>query len=687
MISEPSFPDAASIDEISPALDQEQQNVLPFATGLNLSEETLTALTTHCEERIRHLSIEMGRGLLGYCAGWMGQREKWLKQYNNDWAYRKAEEGGVFVHSNYSMNFAKKVCSQLTARTNREFFGSEPYFAVKPEGANDAELADRVNRRSQWKFSKSNAKAALREAVKYAYILGERVVKICHLRKEKRAVTEAPVLVDEQGDAVLTAFGNYVRMEDWLECDGSWVCRHDISLTMPENPRYEPRMVEWTSLQYNGPHLSGVHFRDFLCPLNVADIHEADFICHLYDRPLWSVAQTYNRLDLLQPQQKNSNFSAIVRRALNTLLLADAQPKSALTQPSSLRGEEGSLNNAEQNQIVQVAECYLKYDVNNDGLPEDICVILAMPADTSRNATPIYYDYCANILPNGRWPFEVVRRNPDEGRWYGVGVFEEFNHKQDFIDLHFNRINFRNMTTGTVKFWKSRDVEEEREPFTIGDDKIWTPRENAEPSKIFTAVPLLEPTQTADLVMRYMMQSFQLEAGASNEVDSHSVDLPTGKTATGVLSNEKTADELTHSQICDLEDGLAKVIQAAVLMDYYHMDAEETYEYLEGNTAKLEWLSRQDVENLSMNVRLLLTRRRSLQTLASNAQAIQTVKTYMDLMEQALKLNLPLEIVSRARQLFVQTLKSLEIQGAEEIFLDPAKIISPMISNNMKENV
>lgn len=653
-------------NEVTTTEENLETQHVSFETGMDLSEDTRGALTRHCVARIRDLAGEMGRGSVNNCIGWMGRREKWLRQYRNDWDYRKAEEGGVFAHSNYSMNFAKRICVQLTAKTNREFFGVEPYFAVAPEGVADKDLAERINKRSQWKFSKSNAKSALREAVKYAYILGERVVKISYAEKTKVGTTEAFVLVDDARNIVKTSAGNCIFKDDWVLADDKWVCRHDVSLEMPTEARYELRKVENHVTQYKGPHLSGVHFRDFLCPLNVSDIHEADFICHLYDQPLWSVAQTYHRLDLLRRMD------------------ASGDAKSGLAQAEDWRGEEESQGRA-VDAIVQIAECYLKFDVNGDGLPEDICVILALPTDTSSLAEVIYYDFCANILPNGRWPFEVVRRNPDEGRWYGVGIFEEFSHKQDFIDLHFNRINFRNMTTGTIKFWKNRDVEEEKEALTIGDDKVWTPKENVDPLKIFTAVPLFEPTEAAEGVMQYMMQSFQLEAGVHSEGDAKMTRLPSSDTATGILSNERSADDLSHLQICDLEEGISKAILAAILMDYDHMDALETYEYLEGDTARLEQLTREDAANLTMNVKLLLTKRRSQQMLEAGSQAIRIMETYVALMERVKKLGLSLEIVSRARALFVQTLKSLEIQNAEEILLDPMQLSAQRNSQEVWE--
>ncbi|MFZ5807072.1 MAG: portal protein [Verrucomicrobiota bacterium] len=633
---------------------------VPFLTSLEFTSSQLSALVEHCTGRIREISQEMGRGNPYTSTGWMGNREKWLRQYRNDWDYRRAEDKGVFEHSNYSINFAKRVCVQLTARTNREFFGTEPYFAITPEGAEDIELADRLNRYAQWKFSKSNTKSMLREAVKYAYILGERVMKVSHIQKIKRGTTEARVLVDSLGNIVRTSDGHYILEEDWIEQKGKWLCAHDLAVERPAHAFYEWRTVERAITEYKGVHLSGVHFKDFLCPLNVGDIHEADFICHLYDQPLWRVAQTYRRLDLLASQENASPLAWLID-----------EPKSALAQALEWRGENTT---RASDAIVQIAECYLKYDVDGDGLPEDICVILALPSDLSRLAEPIYYDYCANILPRGRWPFEVVRRNPDEGRWYGVGIFEEFSHKQDFIDLHFNRINFRNMTSGTVKFWKNRDVEEEKESFTIGDNKIWTPKENADPEKIFTAVPLLEPTESAENVTQYMMQSFQLESGVSSDAEGQMSNLPSNETATGVLSNERVADELTHTQICDLEEGLSQIISAAVAMNFYHMDSLETYEYLEGDTLRLEEMTREEAENLSMNVRLLLTRRRNRQTLESNSQAIQILKTYVELLEKTSKLHLSEEIVRQARPLFVHALKSLEIQDAEKIFAEPKKV-------------
>jgi hypothetical protein len=86
------------------------------------------------------------------------------------------------------------------------------------------------------------------------------------------------------------------------------------------------------------------------------------------------------------------------------------------------------------------------------------------------------------------------------------------------------------------------------------------------------------------------------------------------------------------------------------------------------------------VENLSMHVRLLLTRRRTQQVLAANSQAISMVQTYMEFIERAMKFQMPLQMIAKIRPLFIQALKSLDINGAEEIFVDPSRLNLEKIS-------
>jgi hypothetical protein len=74
------------------------------------------------------------------------------------------------------------------------------------------------------------------------------------------------------------------------------------------------------------------------------------------------------------------------------------EPKAAASQPRTDNQETDTTAAVGVPQVL-VAECYLTYDADNDGIQEEIMLVL-----DRENEAPIYYEYLANVTTKGNRP-------------------------------------------------------------------------------------------------------------------------------------------------------------------------------------------------------------------------------------------------------------------------------------------
>ena len=93
--------------------------------------------------------------------------------------------------------------------------------------------------------------------------------------------------------------------------------------------------------------------------------------------------------------------------------------------------------------IAKIAEFHMTYDVDGDGILEKFMLVIER-----ETKLPIFYDFTAELTPDGKRPFEMMRINPVPGRAYGIGGIEMFESTQNIIDLLINRMNHSQSRAG-----------------------------------------------------------------------------------------------------------------------------------------------------------------------------------------------------------------------------------------------
>lgn len=679
----------------------------PFPTALVLTREKEDELVQFALKYLDDLETQMGRVVMPSIGGqtpvpdettFFGKRElHTMRYYNNvqDRPYRTAGDS-IWKHSNITASLSQRITMQMIARANNFYFGTDPWFAIHFVGTEDKALSERVDRHSKWKFNITALKDTMLLATEFAFVRGEAVVKTIHQVKERYYKKRGGALHDgATGMPVMDGKGNYIFAgAAWVEemvpdqnalalmqqqamaagqpmepalapmiPTGRRVLKKDKTIYQPA-PGPDGKLIYKEGLWpmkrtvFEGPESRLVYYKDFLCPLDAPDIHEAELIAHLYDLPVMNIIEMFRRQDLATlgaGESLEAMRNAV--DAIRQLSGAGTDPKSGDRQNRPGSGEQGN-SASEENQLAEVAECYLRYDADGDGIAEEIMIVL-----DRANRFPLFYDYTDNVCVNGRRPFEVIRGKTIDGRWWGMGSMEYFQPEQEFIDLMVNRKNFRMSAAGRITFWNPNATMEGRANprLRLNHGGTYTLVDGFKPEDAAGYVTL--PEEGADLMdfINFFMQLMQLKSGIINAGDQKASGMPTSETATGVNNVEKSGQEMFAQWLTSLEPGHRGVLLSNIRVLYANLQQPELYRFFDtgANMQASDILTPEDVADLEFDVEILLTRVRTEQVLQMSAEARALVVEFYT--------TLPPIAQTASAVMYRDSLKALGYNNAEDI--------------------
>jgi hypothetical protein len=674
----------------------EQGPRMPFETSYILTREQEDELVDHAMKRLEQLENETGRdraesdwwttgdgvhhrhgdGTERVERTWMGKRKLYDRVYANDVEHRAVTLGGIFRESNLVVPLARRIVRQMTARAVNYYFSTDPWFAAYPTGDNDREKANKADRYTRWKMDKAGLKRKLEFAVERAFVLGECVVKTTWKKREQFYKTYANVLVDETGADVFATDGDYILDTDTViplvvpDPDtgqpiptNAMVLARDGETPIPMTPAYERKLITRRITHYNGTDSEPLHFMDFLCPLSAPSIQEADCVVHLYDKPVMDIADQWKKEQLENGAEASAESTRKAIELMRNLSSHNGTPKNAQTgdRPDVKGSGGGLLESTSADPVASIAEFYLRYDADGDGIMEEITLWV------DRNTrTPIFYDYVANVTQDGLRPFSTIRVNELSGCWYGIGGMEMFETTQEIVDLTVNRWNFANSKSARVDFWNPQNTMEGRSNphLKLNWGGTYTPINGKTAQDCLTSVYLENNKETQlQEFFQFFMQIATNESGVANSNDAQAAGLETSELATGIRNIEKSGQEMFSLYLGHLEPGIADALRRAVRLLFLNLEPQEIYTYFEegeegegGDT--LVRIDPQDIMDMDIDVEVLLSRYRGEQILESSGQAVAlTEKFYV----------LPYEVQVVVAPLFRDMLRALQIKNPDKI--------------------
>ena len=642
----------------------------PFESSLKLSREQEERLVEHCLRRIDELETEFSRhteglgstvdnslvesnaalsalGLRSRHEEWLTKRQRYYNRFYNHLEDRVVPNT-IYADSNLTASLSQRICFQMKGRMAKDFFAGEPWFAVAPVGDDDQQLAFELDKFLQFKHGKSKLRQNLLKAIDLAFILGEAVVKPTFRDHKVTFQRTGDILVMPGGQAVFDTNGDYIFSDSiWIDemvpvqqdteqqpvlaPTGRKVLRRDNHVILPPQAGWERRNVVMTQTIFRGADSEVVHFKDFLCPLMADDIHKADICVHFYDRPLMEVAhmllasnpQAFQR----QPEVVNDIKKALA--FLDRSRLGSSQYSTGSNSADSQFGENGGyISSGEDNALAEIAECYVRFDANEDGVQEEICIMI-----DRKSKSPIFYDYTQNVTIDGRRPFVVVRGLPRHNRWHGVGAIEWLEPEQDAIDLFLNRLNMACSRASTVTFWDpSKTVEGQDNPnLELGMGKTYKLKAGVKNiDEVLHQVRLYDRDreESQRLMIEMFIQFMQLKSGVVMSADEAVSSAESTKLATGIRSLERSGGEIFQSWVEEIGDGLGQVLDKASMIEVARLDKQEVFTFNDGRQSHLITIDPYRIKDLELSAKLLLTKAENERMLVAAQQGMEISANY-----------------------------------------------------------
>jgi hypothetical protein len=647
------------------------------------------------------------RFLIPHPESFFGKRKKFSYRYYNHVDDRK-HPNTIYETSNLTASLSQRITMQMIARAINFFFGQPDdidWFSTEPVGVDNEAEADKIRKHSRWKVDQCGVKYGFIEGMEYAFVRGESIVKTTHQQRSQVYKRTATILMQDEKEPLLDAHGDYIiqgdtfvpemqsieaqspglvdRIKDFFGIGGPQpgaaetseapqqeqaeqeqpenqqtptgrqVLKRDGVTVLPDVPIWKTQVITRQLITFEGPEAKVVYFEDFICPENATDIQTADLIAHLYDMDVMHVAQMF-RGQFGEGDDAIKNMEAAVTR-IREMSGESNLPKAAATQPR-IDFKEYDTAGATAVPICQIAECYLTYDADGDGVQEEIMLVM-----DRLHMAPIYYEYLANVTVRGDRPFQVWRPMPVDQRWYGMGSMELFDPEQEFIDLEINRYNFGNSRAGRIDWWNpAATVEGSRDPhMRLNHGMTYTLRDGKkkEDAYDYSQVPLADP-KALEYLLNLFMQLMQTKSGVVNSADQNLSGLPSNKLATGINEIQQSGEELYNRMVSHLFRGVKSSLRAIVDIIYANLNRTEVFNYFEGDANEILTLEPQDVRDLALNVTLELSRTQKAKAMEMGQAAQELIQWYYSMSP---------DLQDRLSDYARQQLKALGVSQADKV--------------------
>lgn len=614
----------------------------------------------------------------------------------------------IFDRSNLSVQIVRSVVRFLMSRIHKDMFGSKPWLAATPEGPHDEALAAQIQKHADWKLRQCSWQERARDALSTAFALGFVPMKTTWTEDWDTSDTLQSVLAN--GDQPVLANGaDFIVPEDDTQEAATGgemgepmgmdagegeatpppapprVFAKDPSIPAPDAQNglaFKEHLIEEPTSLYKGLDFATLNWRDAGWPVNARDVSlsspDCDFIWTSSDRT-W---------EQLRMQFNADGSNEEVQATLERLRSAPAVPQSEGAKPKEEHGEAEVRGSDPKNPIFKVTECYFRKRVLKDGPESRIFMVVI-----GQYREVLWVEYLAAISPRAQAPLQVMAVNKLDGRAYGRGFYEYFEMAAEAIDRLINGVLVRNeYHCNPIKLIDAKafaELSPADKVIQVGPGLWMTMETKGVPiQQLLQVLELPDLDQRSWQLLEMFMQLIQVESGVTNANQGDLSNLPSNGTATGVNSLLESSSVLHQFVLEEAKSGLQSALRYAVELLYFRQDADETFEYMEGDSAALQELAQaeqvvkdgeqpmaqpgtmtlqqaQALANIPMNVQILLSKGKAEEM----AQAAEAALPYMEKF-----IAYPPSIQLQFRPIFVQILRGLKLDNADKALPSPSAI-------------
>jgi len=592
---------------------------------------------------------------------WRENRRKYAQEAQDVFEHRRrdshadAQHGPrlIFNVQNDSLNIVAGLAEFAAAQAELDIFGGDPWFAAVPEGRKDAKLAATIQKHLEWTFRDGRLVSAYCEAITTAAALGEAITKTTYDIESDESEEELVVL-HADGKPLMVDDETYVTTE------------RQARKALPRGARklaWKPIYRKKSLVVRQGAETTLLHPND---------------VAFREDAPSLELRHTnfYNLIEL-RVTDAITRFHLSVEDALRLAEVASVhqagdqaqRPQHHDAPPTQGRARNQEYGEEDRERLlntrIRLIEGFVSVDPFGDGKSRRLYLVFPPQSDDWL----VFGDYLANVSPKAELPVKIHPWEKVPGRCYGRGFFAKYAAVQSMTDDTWNQVNYRNRMHATpVGGWHPEMLERDEDDADLriepglmlklrGDHKLDEALE-------FVRLPDLD--QRSMELMQIGIQMAQMRSGISSASQGDLTGIPENNTATGIRQLMSRAAVLLRKPVRWLRRSLGQDFQFAVKLTYANFDRDEAFVWGEGKTAELLKLTAEQVQDLDIDIRMLLTQEQNQTKLDGAKAAIDAVSAYIGLPEAE---------KASARPIFTQAIRALEFEGAEQIIRQPVLVL------------
>lgn len=608
------------------------------ALSLALTDHQMQWLTDYCIEQyiLRHSGMNQWRQKMKRYER-MAEEDRSDRVKSPDRETSDASET-IFDKQNETLGLVSGFADFGFAQARDDLFGSSPWFAGTPQGGSDIELADDLTKYAHWKFSPSNMKECLTTALKLAADLGtafpkiswrrevesyERIASVACSKKTKQPIPNGAIdLIEDDADLPEDIEAGDVEWKEMLI---------DERTTIYDN--ITASCIDYHDISFNtlAPELDLIYTDVF----------------HRMRKGLLDIKSIYGLTD--------EQYLALQGGISAT---PDTETARAHRNESYLQ-ESRFENNS--NPPITIVEGYMRCDPIGNGDPVRIYVVFCPDLNLI-----LHLDYLANVTPGGVLPIFPVRWYRVPNRILGVGYFERYEKLDNFVDQEFNTVVYRdrmagNPVTGINPSALAEEIDSE--DILVRPGVTFELKPDKTIADLFSFAVMPDTNSRTIELMNIPMQIGQMRTGITSSAQGELKGVPSANTATGTNQLISRGATLLKWPIDNAKDDLTPAVGYSVNLLLANMDRDETFAWGEGKDAELVKISKKDVRKIRLDVAITMSQSQSQQKLQATQVAISILQGYLALPEQE---------KTAARPLFVEALKTLDFNNADQIIRDAA---------------
>ena len=425
----------------------------------------------------------------------------------------------------------------------KAFFGSNRIISVSGVGSEDAEQAEKVMELIQWQLTvKNKGYRTFKSWIGDALSVNLGVLK-CYWKRETKTIPHQEVLDQGQLVGILEDKTNKIISSQPIP---------DIMSIMGAPP--SKALVSWEEekVTINQPVIEAVRPSDIRFTPDGKDLSECTMVAH---RKVMTVND-------LRKEAKRGVFDSAVVEDIATAADDDIEETDIEKYLSGDIGDSAKQDNPEQaRRRVVVYECYLKTDINGDGLLED--AIVTVCNDKLLRAVE---------NPYGRVPFfELVPFWDSYNVWGKMGLSDVV---QDIQDTHTALLRQMIVSLGLGNQWRAVVDETAINMEDLINDSMFI-RSTGQPGQSFASFPHEGINPQNFQFFEYLKS--QLEQFTPNTRYNQGTDASSlNKTATGI-NMIMTASQQRQEEIIRnfAETGISELYRHLIQLNQMYLDQEQ----------------------------------------------------------------------------------------------------------------